>query len=132
MSDKYESIIRKEINKISPNLYDNINKIESCPKSNGIKVLQILIEYACLGQNMSPILIARRQMKKIPIIWLEKNIPNVVMKTISLRDDWEYRRLLELLTEISPSLLVWAIKEGENSVNEEVREVVDDFKNCSK
>ncbi|MFX3649329.1 MAG: hypothetical protein ACE3K2_07900 [Paenibacillus sp.] len=54
---------------------------------------------------------------------------NVLSKTaICLDDEWEYRRLLDLLSEAIPKLLDWGIELGINSRNEEIQEAANDHK----
>lgn len=61
----------------------------------GIKILTILIEWACQPQNIHPIEIARKKIKTIPSNWLIEHLPNVAETAICLDDEWEYPRLLQ-------------------------------------
>ena len=44
-------------------------------------------------------------------------------------DEWEYRRLVELVVLVLPELKQEVLKLGAQSENEEMREVVEDFQN---
>ena len=119
--------LKNEINKILPNAYNYIEDISSLPAEIASKIFLILIEYACLSQNIDLIISARYNISKIPSDWIVKQLPKVSKKIICFDDEWEYRRLLELISEISLELLKWAIAEGYNSQNEEVKEAAEDF-----
>lgn len=123
----YELQFKNALNQISPDVYDNMDEIESLPESIGIKILTLLVEYACRAQNLSPIVLARDKIKTIPSKWLIKYLPEVAKKTINFEDEWEYRRMLELVSEAVPMLLTWGIEQGINSTNEEVREAAKDY-----
>lgn len=68
------------------------------------KVLTILLEWACYGQNITGIMLGRKYISEIPRIWLISNIMHVIKKDFDYRDDWNYRRLVELIVEIIPEL----------------------------
>ncbi|WP_090671816.1 hypothetical protein [Paenibacillus tianmuensis] len=118
---------RNELNQILPNAYDRIDDIESFPESIGTEILAFFVGYACHPQNWPLIELARNKIKTIPSKWLLKHLPEVARTTICFEDDWEYRRLLELISEAAPILLNWGIEQGVNSTNEEVREAAEDF-----
>lgn len=124
----YELRLQNELNKVSPNVYDRTDDIEILPESIGKKVLAVLVEFACYSQNLTMIELARNKIKTIPSNWLMKYFPEVAKKSINFEDEWEYRRLLELLSEATPILLKWGVELGVNSTNEEVREAAEDFK----
>lgn len=53
----------------------------------------------------------------------------VASTCIDYSDEWEYRRLVELVVFVMPELKQEILKFGAQSENEEVREVVEDFQN---
>jgi hypothetical protein len=125
--DLYEMRLKNEMNQISTSVYNNGFKITKLESSAGLKILIVLIRYACQGQNIGPIMLARKQIKMIPQDWLHEYIPKAANDCINFDDEWEYRRLLELIDEAVPSLLKWAVEQGGNSLNEETREASQDF-----
>ncbi|WP_134685090.1 hypothetical protein [Brevibacillus migulae] len=128
----YELFLREKVNEISPNAYNNISNIRSLPLSTSLKILTLLVQFACVGQNSAPIMLARKQLKTIPSDWLNQHLPSVTDKAITLEDEWEYRRFLELLDEAQlTNLLNLYINEGMKSSNEEVREAAEDFSNMN-
>ena len=93
------------------------------------QVLKILIQNACLGQNLGPIEISRRKIKEIDRTWLKQYFVEVASTCTNCSDEWEYRRLVELTILIVPELKQEIVQLGMQSENEEVREVIEDFQN---
>jgi hypothetical protein len=52
---------------------------------------------------------------------------SVIINAISFDNEWEYRRLLELLVETCPNMMSNIISKGLLSKNEEVVEAAEDF-----
>lgn len=92
------------------------------------KVLTILLEWACYGQNITGIMLGRKYISEIPRIWLISNIMHVIKKDFDYRDEWNYRRLVELIVEIIPELQNDVLSLNENSTNPDIIEVIDDFR----
>ncbi|CAH8768854.1 hypothetical protein [Paenibacillus dendritiformis] len=127
--DPFELRIRKALDQVLPDSYDSIENFEKFPHKIGLSVLQILIEYACKSQNINSILLARDRIKKIPSKWLLEYLPEAAKDSICSEDEWEYRRLLELVDEAVPQLLQVYIEQGLLSDNDEVQEAAMDFRN---
>lgn len=125
----YELQIRQVLDKILPNAYDSIEKIEKLPPKTGLRILAILTKFACKSQNLSLIMLARERIKKMPLEWLFQYFPEAAYESVCFEDEWEYRRLLELVQETVPQLLEVFINQGASSKNEEIREVIEDFLN---
>ena len=66
-------------------------------------------------------------MENIPEEWLIQYLPEVIEKTIHFEDDYEYRRLLELLEASSHKLLEAYINRGLLSDNSDIRETAGNF-----
>ena len=101
-----------EINEISDGLFDNITNLDQYALSTSKQVLKILIQYACLGQNCGPIELGRKKIGEI------------------INREWLIQHFMEVADE---SINYFELKEkvltrGINSVNEEIREVVEDFR----
>jgi len=127
MISDYEQHIKKEIETIIPGIYDNLNDINDYPNDRAEKVLRVLLEYSCLSQNHANITISRSLICKINVEWLKSHYKEVAINTINFNDDWEYRRLLEVIDESMPDYLKWAINIGKGSNNEEIREISLEF-----
>ncbi len=127
MIDKYELWLMEEIQNIDNFLYEDIKIIDKYPLEVAKKVLKVLIENACLGQNYAPIKLARKKIKEIDKYWLKQYFVEVASTCINYEDEWEYRRLLELVMLIVPECKEKILEFGANSENEEIREVIKEF-----
>lgn len=125
--NSYEDMIENKINKISENIYNDLKNINFYPIDMAKKVLKILLEYACISQNITPIEISRRKIGEMDEQWLRNNIQDISSACINFGDEWEYRRFVELIKITVPDLLEWIFEIGKKSTNEEIREVVADF-----
>lgn len=124
----YELMLVDELQKINKFPYEDIRLIDKYPLCISKKVLKVLIENACLGQNFGPIELARKKISEINKEWLYRNFLEVAALCIDYSDEWEYRRLVELVDLVAPKLMQQVLDIGKKSKNEEVRETVDDFK----
>lgn len=127
VQDPYELRVQEKLNKIFPDIYEGIEGIVKLQEHIAFKVLTILVEYACIGQNTTPIVLARNKIKKIPSDWLVQHFPKVIQSSINVEDEWEYSRLMELIIETAPQLVQDYVELGLASINEEVREAAEDI-----
>ena len=123
----FESHLIEAINKVEGFSYGDIKYLNKYPNEISEKVLILLLEYACLAQNYVPIELGRKKIEEINKKWLCDNLIRVSRKCIDFSNEWEYRRLVELVVEAVPKLKGELLKLGENSENLEIREVVEDF-----
>ena len=119
--------IENQLDRIVPEISSNLGTIPMLQKDKGQAVVSVLVGYACQGQNEAPIMTARNLIKQIPADWLEKDLSLAISNCLRLDDESEYRRLLELLKELSPTLLRLYVDTGRKSGNAEVREAALDF-----
>lgn len=128
MTDPYELHLKKRIEDIDGFKYDNIKFLDRYPIATAELVLKELLENSCLGQNCVPIQLGRSKLKEVNRVWLQTHLMEVAFSCIDFSDEWEYRRLVELVIEVIPELKDEILHIGENSENQDIREVVDDFK----
>ena len=129
----YEIDLMQKVNKISNDLYDDIKNLDKYSLSASKQVLEILIGNACLGQNIMPIRLGREKIGEIlNHDWLMKHFMEAADEVIDYSDEWEYRRLVELVMICIPELKESVLSRGMNSEDEEIREVVEDFKDCKE
>ena len=126
----FEIMLEHRLQKINKFPYKDIRFIDKYPICISQKVLKVLIENACLGQNFGPIELARKKINEINKEWLNKYFLEVASSCIDYSDEWEYRRLVELVILVVPELKQKVLNIGKNSKNEEIREVVEDYKDC--
>jgi hypothetical protein len=70
----------------------------------------------------------RASISRIPYDWLNSELPQAVDESLDLDDEWEYRRLLELLAESAPQLMQTYIDLGLRSSNTEIQDAAAEFK----
>lgn len=92
------------------------------------KVLSILLQWACYGQNESGILFGREQIAKISKKWLQEHLLTVVKNGFEYTDDWNYRRLLELVSKQIPELMEDMLLINLDTTNPDLLEVIEDFR----
>lgn len=127
MMNVYEMLLIGELQKINNFPYEDIPLIDKYPLCISKKVLKVLIENACLGQNYAPIELGRKKINEIDKEWLNSHFLEVASSCIDYSDEWEYRRLVELVVLVVPKLKQKVLDIGRDSENEEIREVVEDY-----
>lgn len=127
--NEYETWLIEKIRSIDDFPYEDIKILDSYPLYVSTQILKVLIENACLGQNYAPIEISRRKIKEIDKTWLDEHFIEVASTCINFSDEWEYRRLVELVVFAIPELKQEILNIGIKSANKEIREVVEDFQN---
>ncbi len=128
MSDVYEKRIIDDIEAVQVGAYSNIGRVDKYPKKIACLILQKLLEWACQPQNATAIIIARNRISEIDKDWLKQYFFEVAEKCIDFSDDWEYRRLMELIICVIPELKEDALALVENSEDEDIQEVVRDYR----
>jgi hypothetical protein len=83
------------------------------------------LESACQAQNVSVIVRGRNEILAMPRDAVLQTIERVAAECLTLDDEWEYRRLLELYELLDRGLLQRLIDVGLKSNNWEVREAAE-------
>lgn len=91
------------------------------------KVLSILLEWACYGQNEAGIMLGRGKIAEIPRDWLKKHLLETINDNFDYWDDWNYRRLMELVVELLPENKNDFLTLNCGTTNPDLREVIDDY-----
>ena len=128
MTDWREERLKEELNRIDGFQIDDLCRLDMYNKDIAQKVLSILLEWACYGQNEAGIMMGRRKISEIPIEWLELNLVCTVKNYFDYSDDWNYRRLLEVVVESVPKLTEEILLLNENTDRQDILEIIDDFK----
>lgn len=126
--DIYEKRIINDIETVQVGCYYSIMDIDKYPKEMACEILQKLLEWACQPQNMTAIAIARKKIREINKDWLSEYLLEVTETCIDFSDEWEYRRLLELVVDVVPEMKEHFLEFGLDSENEGIREIVEDYK----
>ena len=127
MMNRYEKYLMDDVRRIGGFLYKDIKHLHEYPLEISRPVLKILVENSCLGQNYGPIEVSRKKINEINKAWLKENLIEVAYGCIDFSDEWEYRRLVELVVYTIPELKQKVLDFGIGTENEEIREVVRDF-----
>ncbi len=124
----YEKRIVDDVETVQVGCYSDINNLHKYPQKSGNQILCKLIEWACKPQNVTTIVIAREKIGEINKEWLRGCLLDAAKECIDFSDDWEYRRLLELIVQVLPELKEAALELCKDSENEDIREVIEDYK----
>lgn len=117
---------KRAFDSIEPNLCENFELTPNLEPEKGYLVISYLLEFACQCQNMLNIELGRAGLLSLPQHWLLQNIKEVIQRVLNLDDEWEYRRLLEVLWKIDKELVREFTVYGLNSHNVEVIEAATD------
>ena len=124
----YENKIMEDIEGVKAGCYGDMDHLHKYPPEISRQILRILIEWACQPQNDTPIILARKKMDEIDKEWLKTCFLKVAKECVDFSDYWEYRRLLELIVLVLPEVKQEALKLCEDSENEDILEVIEDYK----
>ena len=105
-----------------------ISDLHKIPNEIGLEVLKIIMSTACHRQNIAPIELANEVIRKVDREWLRKNMIVAAEEIVCFEDDWDYIRLLEMIHRNVPELLEWGISKGIDSKDENIIDVVEQFK----
>ena len=81
---------------------------------------------------MGGILAGRNAFKRLPSDWLSTHLRGAIGDAVNLKDDWEYRRLLELLEESRMECIREYVEMGIVSTDPELREAALDYSKKQK
>lgn len=126
--DWREEKLRAELFEVDGFQMDEISNISTYEDCISERILYILLQWACYGQNETGILFGREQIAKIPMQWLEKHLMTVVKNDFEYTDDWNYRRLLELVSKQVPELMEDVLLINSDTNNPDLLEVIEDFR----
>src|SRR6516165_9673291 len=101
----YLEQLEKRLHAVSPGIYQRLPDLDQLPKSKALEVVVILLTNACQSQNEENIRLGRNGLEAIPPSWLQTILPEAIEKSLNLDDEWEYRRLLEVIHDLLPELL---------------------------
>jgi hypothetical protein len=123
----YEAMLIENLEKGIGFHYNDISRVDKYPVDIAKQVVRLLIENACLGQNTAGIELGRNNLQRVNKKWLKKYFLDITKECIDYSDEWEYRRLLELVETTLPDLKMDIINININSSNEEILEIIEDF-----
>lgn len=93
-----------------------------------INDLEISLGKACDASNAPIITEGRKEILSMPKDFVIQNVHKIAEKILDLNDEWHFRRLLELYSELNDTLLYNLIEIGLKNPNIEIVEAANDFK----
>ena len=123
-----EDKIQKQLKEKGIQSFAALADIDTMPVSCAEQAVKILLEWACYGQNDAGILLGRSLLGHIPKQWLRKHMISVVREFFDYRDEWNYRRLMELVILLIPEEKDTFLALNANSDDSDLLEVVDDYR----
>lgn len=124
----YEQAFRDRIHAIYPK--GDILAIHLLPENIAHNILQEILETGCQSGNYSNIEIAHEALSCISPEWLLDHLPKVapicLFKELEWQE-WEFRRLAEMLHEQFPDSFEWLVNYAKSLNNREVDDAILDF-----
>jgi hypothetical protein len=112
MSDVFTADLCRKIDSVYPDASGRLDRIDELPDSVGKAIVNTLLEQACVSQHVGHIMSARKALLTLPRDWLSRVLQDAIEETVDLDDEWEYRRLIELLKDLNPELFDSYIQYG--------------------
>jgi hypothetical protein len=123
----HEEVMRSQLNAITPGICDRLHDIGTLELAVARRIVAVIVGFCCTSQHVGAIVAGRNAFRQLPRGWLASHLRGVIDGQLNLSDPWEYRRLLELLTQSYPELLPSYVAMGAGSQDEEIRETAHDF-----
>jgi len=130
MNNPFLNDMCRKLNLLHPGASDRLDRIDELPDPVGRSIVNTLLEAACQSQHVGNIMSARKAMLAIPPLWLSGVLCDAIEEVVDLNDEWEYRRLIELLKELKSELLKNYLDYGMDSGNGVIHEAATDLNNC--
>jgi hypothetical protein len=101
MGDRFREDLHLKIDSVSPGASGRLDRIDEFPDSAGRAIVKVLLRQACESQHVGHIASAREALLRLPRAWRSSVLPDAIEGVVDLGDEWEYRRLIELLKELN-------------------------------
>jgi hypothetical protein len=128
MDDVFTEELHREVDSIYPGASGRLDRIDELPGDAGRMIVNALLRQACESQHLGRILSARKALLALPRVWLSGVLPGAIGDVVALDDEWEYRRLIELLKDLDPPLFDSYIDYGMAAGEGEIYEIAADLK----
>jgi len=89
--------------------------------------LRSAIQLACQPQNAHRIVAGRQNVIATPRQWVLRSLEQVAADCLDLTDYWQYRRLLELASQLDEDLVQRLVAIGHGSDDEDILDAAGDF-----
>jgi hypothetical protein len=129
MENPFMNALCQKIDRLHAGASERLDRIDELPSSASKMIVNILLQEACQSQHVGAITSARRVMRTLPPLWLSSVLHAAIEETVDLDDEWEYRRLIELLKELKSGLLAYYLDYGLASGSSTIHDAATDLKN---
>lgn len=119
--------IQREVSNVNGFVLNDITRLSEFDDKLGEQVLNVLLEYACYSQNALCIELGRKYVSFISKKWLKIHITDTVIKYFDYNDDWNYRRLLELVSMEIPEVMNEMLEINKASNQKGILECIEDY-----
>jgi len=127
---QFEKSFNQKLDSFGPKLSSNLPNLLNYGEEISRKVLKFLLESACAAQNSQALSLGCRCILQLPREWTLQHIDQAVRVCLNPdNDDYEFRHLAELYSDLDTNLLKNLIERGCSSTNDEIRDAANDFKN---
>ncbi len=122
MINPFRDTLNAHLDCIYPGASTMLSQIDEIPTDASRQILAKLLKRACQAQHVGSIRAAHEAMRQLPTEWLSTVLRSAVVASLDLGDEWEYRRLIELLTAVGSDQLGYYVECGLQSEIEDVRD----------
>lgn len=126
----YKDRFRWRLDAIQAGAWEQLEQITVFPPEAARGILGEILETGCLSQNAANICLAREALARLPREWLRENLPGAVNDCLFREpgwEEWEFRRLAEMLEKPFPELLAWWIDCAHQRNDPEIEEAINDY-----
>jgi len=123
----YDRLTRQRLEEIEPGLSANFALVSSLAADKAEMALKYALELACQATHIRPITLGRECLLEADRAWLVDRVERVADACLDLRDEWEFRRLLEVYQALGGSMLSRLVGRGLKSDNPDIVEAAKDF-----
>jgi hypothetical protein len=127
LQDPYDRRTREELEEISLGLSEAFHRVSSLPDSDAERAVESLLRRACGATHERLITLGREYLLEANRPWLVSRIERLAESSVNLKDEWDFRRLLELYQMLDQALLARLVEVGLRSSNPAISEAAQDF-----
>jgi hypothetical protein len=133
MADPYTDAYCQRMSEFSPRLWERLDGVPELPQDIPLDVVKYLLQLACQPSHITPILLGRRSLVRLPRQWLLERLESAAAAVLDLNDDWEYRRFIEVCCFLDIELAERLCERGQASERPAIREAAEQLRgSCQK
>lgn len=124
----YIEYFKIELDRIEPGLWAKLETVPALVPKAQNQVVTYFLELALRCQNNLNIELGRAGLLALPREWLVLRLLTDLEPFLLLEEEWEYRRLLEVVHQLDKNIFSTMIAHGLGSSNSEIRETALEIK----